>query len=113
NECTFTRVVKQNVLQPSQLQKLPLRIVTAIPDPIFPSNNLNTEQFPDLHLSDQFQALREMFVKSNRAVLLQRVFPPTVEQMSTLLMSKSKMASVLHFMGHCGTQTGDTRALIF
>jgi hypothetical protein len=42
------------------------------------------------------------------------VFPPTVHQMDAQLIGTREMATVLHFMGHCGQETvGGPRALIF
>src|SRR5262249_41442953 len=102
----FLRLHRRMMLQQSELSPLPLRIVTVIPDPIIPPNDSNAMKFPDLHLSDQFQALCDEYKRNNRAVSLQRVFPPTVDQMYELLSSKSEMATVLHFMGHCGSQKG-------
>ena len=79
------------------LQKLPLRIVAVVPDPVIPSNDPHAN-LPDLHLSDQWQKFIDGHKANSKKVILERVFPPTVSRTNDLIMNKP---TVLHFMGHC------------
>ena len=83
----------QNSLLPSST---PLRIVTAVPDPIYLSR-----KFPDLYLSDEVQVFINGFTEMEKAVYLKRAFPPTRERTIELLGDDSASATVFHFMGHC------------
>lgn len=109
NQCMFTRIHNP---REHELSKLSLRIVVVAPDPVIPPTDPDMEIFPDLHLKDQFQNFIDGHYASGREVVLERVFPPTVDRMNSLLMSEPTTATVLHFMGHCGHKDIE-RALIF
>lgn len=100
----FTRVLKR---KGAKLPKLPLRIVVVAPNPI------NANEVKDLHLNDQFQNFIDQHKSNKRQVMLERVFPPTVDKMDALITHKPEAATALHFMGHCTQNMDGTRALVF
>lgn len=102
----FTRVLKGEELE---LLKLPPRIVVVVPDPI----DAHEVQLADLHLNDQFQNFIDNYQANHKQVMLERVFPPTVDRMEALLTRNHETATVLHFMGHCTEDENGNRALVF
>lgn len=102
----FTRVLKGEM---PELPKLPLRIVVVAPDPV----NSYEVGLADLHLNDQFQNFIDKHQSNGRQVMLDRVFPPTVDKMDASLTQKRDTATVLHFMGHCAADEDGSRALVF
>lgn len=105
-ERVFSRVLK---CPHCPLPKRSMRIVAVVPDPIFPNS---TFKLPDLNLNDQWQTFINRHSANRKNVLLERVFPPTVDQMDALLMNEPEMATILHFMGHC-VLNEDEMALVF
>src|SRR5262249_55813848 len=74
--CMFSRVDKKKELH---LPKLPLRIVAVVPDPVIPPGEPDTD-LPDLHLRDQFRSFIDRHHTNTKKVILERVFPPTLDQ---------------------------------
>src|SRR4051812_16574424 len=102
HERMFTRVHER--LQDS-LPKLPLRIVVVAPDP----SDLHKVGLADLRLGDQFRNFIDECYKNSTKVNFERVQPAAVSKMNSLL-KHDKMATVLHFMGHCITRKDDEKA---
>jgi hypothetical protein len=104
----FSRLHRQRELQ---LLKLPLHIVAVVLDPIIPLDDPNIH-LENLYLKEQFQNFIDEHSHNNKKVTLERVFPPTTNQMDKLLMKEPKTATVLHFMGYCVSEK-DQRVLVF
>ena len=97
------------LLQPGSRQPVPDLSATPLQVLAVPSNPISREA-PTLNIVGEWRRLREEVEKLPHQIHLDRVNPPTLDNLRSLTLTRPQ--SIIHFMGH-GGQEGEGAVLLF